>query len=66
MYRREDRTEETEDEVTVNVRVNYNAMKCWAMQYGYYVRIISPPALVEKVKKEITSAARSYETDDNG
>ena len=51
---------ETEDEVNVSVRVNYHAMKYWAMQYGYHVTVTSPPSLVEEIRNEITAAAEKY------
>ena len=53
--------DETENEVSVSVRVNYQAMKYWAMQYGYYVTVTSPPSLVESIRKEITVAANKYQ-----
>ena len=52
---------ETEDEVNVSVRVNYHAMKYWAMQYGYHVTVTSPPSLVEKIRDELTAAAEKYQ-----
>ena len=51
---------ETEDEITASVRVNYHAMKYWAMQYGYHVTVTSPPSLVEEIKNELTAAAEKY------
>lgn len=52
--------DETEEEVSVSVRVNYQAMKYWAMQYASYVTVLSPNSLVEAVKKEIFAAAEKY------
>lgn len=51
---------ETKDEITASVRVNYHAMKYWAMQYGYHVTVTSPPKLVEEIKNELTAAAEKY------
>ena len=51
---------ETEDEVNVSVRVNYHAMKYWAMQYGYHITVTSPPSLVEEIKNKLTAAAEKY------
>ena len=51
---------ESEDEIRVATRVNYQAMKYWAMQYGYHVTVTSPPALVEDIKNELTAAAKKY------
>ena len=52
---------ETADEVSVSVRVNYQAMQYWAMQYAAHVTVTSPPTLVEKIKKALTKAAEKYE-----
>ena len=52
---------ETEDEVNVSVRVNYHAMKYWAMQYGCHVTVTSPPSLVEEIRNEITATAEKYQ-----
>ncbi|MBR3805570.1 MAG: WYL domain-containing protein [Clostridia bacterium] len=51
---------ESEDEIRVATRVNYHAMKYWAMQYGYHVTVTSPPTLVEEIKNELTAAAKKY------
>ena len=51
---------ESEDEICVATRVNYHAMKYWAMQYGYHVTVTSPPSLVEDIKNELTAAAEKY------
>ncbi len=51
---------QTEDEVTVSVRVNYQAMNYWAMQYAAHVTVTSPPSLVEEIKNNLISAAEKY------
>jgi predicted DNA-binding transcriptional regulator YafY len=51
---------ESEDEIRVATRVNYHAMKYWAMQYGYHVTVTSPPTLVEEIKNELNAAAKKY------
>lgn len=51
---------ESENEVNVSVRVNYNAMKYWAMQYGSFVTVTSPPSLVETVRREIALMSEKY------
>lgn len=53
--------EESEDEVTAAVRVNHQAMEYWAMQYCRYVKLLSPPELVERVGKDLAAAAAKYE-----
>ena len=50
----------TDKKITASVRVNYHAMKYWAMQYGYHVTVTSPPSLVENIKDELTAAAEKY------
>lgn len=56
---------ETKDEVTVKTRVNLNAMKIWAVQYGANVRVLNPQNLVDKVKEDLQQALRNYEIDTN-
>ena len=50
----------TEDEVTVSVTVNLQAMRLWAMQYALHVRVMRPEELVEKIKIDLKTAAISY------
>lgn len=47
----------TEDEMTVTVEVNENAMFYWLLQYGMFVRVLSP----EKLKDRVTGAIRQME-----
>lgn len=56
---------ETNDEVTVSTRVNLNAMKIWAVQYGANVRVLKPKKLVDRVKEDLQQALRNYENDTN-
>lgn len=51
---------ETEDEVTADVRVSPKAMKFWAMQYGEYVTVTHPESLVNEVKTALQKAAEKY------
>jgi predicted DNA-binding transcriptional regulator YafY len=53
-------SDETEGEVTVRLRVNYEAMKFWAMQYAHYVTVLSPDFLVERIKSELLGAYERY------
>lgn len=50
----------TEDEVTVKVKVNEEAMKLWLLQYAPHVRVLSPPSMVEEVRKSLAEALRKY------
>lgn len=51
---------ESDDEITAFVTVNLEAMRCWAMQYARFVRIISPESLAEQLKNDIRGAAEKY------
>ena len=53
--------DETEDEVTVKVKVNREAMRKWALQYALHVRVTAPDDLVDVIKTDIREAAENYE-----
>lgn len=53
--------DETEDEVSVRVRVNLAAMRCWAMQYALHARVLSPQLLAEQIKEDLKKAIENYE-----
>ncbi len=53
-------SEESEDEVTVSVRVNFAAMRRWALQYALHIRILSPSSLAEQVADDVRTAAQNY------
>ena len=53
-------TDITEDEVSVTVRVNEEAMRLWAMQYALHVRILEPQSLVKKVKGDLLNATKKW------
>jgi predicted DNA-binding transcriptional regulator YafY len=48
------------DEVTARVEVNLRAMKLWAIQYGPYVKVLSPDKLAEEVKQGLEAALKQY------
>ena len=54
-------SDEDEEAVTARVRVNLQAMRRWAVQYGPHIRVLSPESLIEAVKQDIHSAAKGYE-----
>ena len=54
-------SDETEDEVTVRVTVNLQAIRRWAVQYGPHVRVLSPEGLAEEVKRDLTEAVKLYD-----
>ena len=54
-------TDETEDEVTAHVTVNWHAMRHWALQYCRHVSILSPSDLTEHVQQDLAEALKRYE-----
>lgn len=52
--------DESEDEVTAAVRVSYDSMKFWALQYGEYARILSPEFLANTVADQARRIAEQY------
>ncbi len=53
-------SDETEDEVTAEVRVSRMAMKFWAMQYGEHITVTSPESLVNDIKDALQKAVEKY------
>jgi len=53
--------DQTEDEVSVRVRVNKEAMRKWALQYALHVRVLSPSDLVDNIKQDIAQVMKNYE-----
>lgn len=54
-------SDETEEEVTVRVTVNYEAMRHWALQYARHIRILTPASLAEQVKEDLKTGLGWYE-----
>ncbi|MBQ7661630.1 MAG: WYL domain-containing protein [Clostridia bacterium] len=54
-------SDESDDEVTARVEVNLCAMKLWAIQYGPYVKVLSPQTLAEEVKQGLEMALKQYD-----
>lgn len=52
---------QTEDEVTVTVKVNETAMRKWALQYALHVTVTSPKSLVEDIKDDLRQAMARYD-----
>ncbi|MGN1303539.1 MAG: WYL domain-containing protein [Oscillospiraceae bacterium] len=48
------------DSFTASVKVNYKAMKYWAIQYLKYVTVLSPKGLVDDIKSTISGALDNY------
>lgn len=53
-------TNAADDEITVRVNVNLEAMRLWAMQYAKHVEILKPVSLREKVIEDLKAAAEKY------
>lgn len=53
-------SDETDDEVTARVTVNWSAMRHWALQYCRHVRVLTPTDLVETVKNDLKIAMNNY------
>lgn len=53
-------TDETEEEVTVRVTVNLDAMRKWALQYALHVKVLKPERLVEMLREDVKLAAEQY------
>lgn len=51
---------EKNGEVIADVVVNPTAMKCWALQYAPYVKVISPPELVLSITNDLQTALDKY------
>lgn len=49
---------------TASVKVNYKAMKYWAIQYLKYVTVLSPKGLVDDIKSTISGALENYNKED--
>ena len=54
-------SDETPDEVTAHVCVNLKAMRLWAIQFGPYIKVLSPQSLADEVKQGLVSALSQYE-----
>ena len=51
---------ETENEVTVTVRANLNAMRLWVMQYALHVKVLEPEDLKNQIKNDLQEALKDY------
>ena len=53
-------SDETEDEVTARVTVNWHAMRHWVLQYCRHVTVLSPPNLAEHIQQDLSDALERY------
>lgn len=54
-------SDETENEVTVRVTVNLEAMRKWALQYAMHVKVLGPEKMVNQMKVDLEKAREWYE-----
>ena len=54
-------SDETEDEVTARVTVNWSAMRHWALQYCRHIRILTPADLTETIRNDLSESLKAYE-----
>ena len=52
--------DETEDQVTARVTVNWSAMRYWAQQFCRHVTVLAPADLAQAVKEDLQLAVKSY------
>ena len=50
----------TEEEMTVKVKVNEEAIKLWVLQYALHVRILSPQSMADEIRKNLETALSQY------
>lgn len=53
--------DQTEDEVTARVTVNWSAMRHWALQYARHVIILEPRNLANQVREDLEMAIEKYQ-----
>jgi len=52
--------DETEDQVTARVTVNWSAMRYWAQQFCRHVTVLAPADLAQAVQEDLRLALKSY------
>lgn len=52
--------DETDEEVSVRVTVNENAMRLWALQYALHVKVLTPQKLRDNIKEDLRKAMEKY------
>lgn len=53
-------TEETEEEITVSLNTNEQAMFFWALQYGPYVEVLEPEGLRNRIASAVSDMNDKY------
>lgn len=52
---------ETDEKFFIETKVNFSAMKCWSMQFGADVKIISPKKLCDEIKNSAKKIFDMYD-----
>lgn len=52
--------DETDEEVTARVTVNWSAMRHWVLQYCRHIQVLEPADLREQVKEDLRAALEAY------
>ena len=52
--------DETDDMLTIKVRMNPRAMRCWALQYGRYAEVLKPESLRNDIKEDVAKMSKKY------
>lgn len=53
-------SDETEDEVTARVTVNWSAMRYWAQQFCRHIKVLSPADLAQTLQEDFQIAIEKY------
>lgn len=53
-------SDETEDEVTARVTVNWSAMRYWAQQFCRHIKVLSPADLAQTLQEDFQVAIEKY------
>ena len=53
-------SDETDEEVTARVFINWSAMRYWALQYCRHIHILTPQELADTVKEDLQGALERY------
>lgn len=52
--------EDKDKQIKIKVRMNSDAMKYWALQYGYYAEVLESAELREQIKDRIAVISKKY------
>lgn len=52
--------DESDEDISVRVRVNYAAMRRWGLQYALHAKVLFPELLATQVKNDIIESMKNY------